>query len=86
MIQGTRLGVELRPGTATPCLPGRFLFFEVALTKDRAVLEHGLGEGGLAHLQRLQPKGYAIPGVPVLHVVVRDCEYEARFFRNRLAA
>ena len=40
----------------------------------------------LPQLQRLQPKGYAIPGVPVLHVLVGGSEYEERFFCNRLSS
>ena len=39
----------------------------------------------LPQLQRLQPKGYGVPGVPVLHIVVKGSEYEQRFFLNRLA-
>lgn len=39
----------------------------------------------IGQLQRLQTKGYGIPGVPVLHVVVKGSDYEKRFFLNRLA-
>lgn len=39
----------------------------------------------LAQLRALQPKGHAIEGIPVLHVLVRGSEYEARFFLTRLA-
>ena len=31
-----------------------------------------------------QPRGYGIPGIPTLHVLVRGSEYEKRFFLNRL--
>ena len=40
----------------------------------------------LPQLQRLQPRGYAIPGVPVLHILVGGSEYEERFFCNRLSS
>ena len=36
-------------------------------------------------LKRAQPLGYSIPGVPIVHVVVRGSEYEKRFFLDRLA-
>ena len=39
----------------------------------------------LDQLKRAQPLGYVIPGVPVLHVVVRGSEYERKFFLDRLA-
>ena len=39
----------------------------------------------LEQLKRAQPLGYTIPGVPVLHIVVRGSAYENRFFLDRLA-
>ena len=37
----------------------------------------------LAQLKELQPKGYAMPGVPAIHAVVKGSEYEAKFFDVR---
>ena len=37
----------------------------------------------LAQLKRAQSLGYAIPGVPVLHVVVKGSDYERQFFLGR---
>ena len=31
-----------------------------------------------------QRRGYGIPGIPTLHVLVRGSDYEMRFFLNRL--
>ena len=39
--------------------------------------------GKLAQLKELQPKGYAMPGVPAIHAVVKGSEYEAKFFDVR---
>ena len=39
----------------------------------------------LEQLKRAQSLGYEIPGVPVIHVVVKSSEYEKRFFLGRLA-
>ena len=38
----------------------------------------------LPQLVKAQTKGYVIPGVPVLHVVVRGSEYERRYFLDRV--
>ena len=40
----------------------------------------------LPQLHALQPKGYEIPGVPTLHVLVDGSDYEQRFFKSRLVA
>ena len=44
-----------------------------------------LDEPLLEQLKRSQKLGYRIPGVPIVHVVVRGSEYERRFFLDRLA-
>ena len=38
----------------------------------------------IEQLRAKQARGYGIPGIPTLHVLVRGCEYEKRFFLNRL--
>ena len=44
----------------------------------------GLSEPLLPQLHAAQPMGYRIPGVPVVHVVVRGSAYEKRFFADRV--
>ena len=39
----------------------------------------------VAQLLEAQPRGYRVPGVPMILIVVRGSEYERRFFLNRLA-
>jgi hypothetical protein len=49
-----------------------------------AVLPLRVDQPLLDQLRRAQKEGYRIPGIPVLHVVLKGSEYERDYFLNRL--
>lgn len=70
--------------TVVLCAPVQ-IYVEMPSDDERGVVETLRGD--LPLIQQLvdkQERGYGIPGIPILHVLVKRSEYEKRFYLNRL--